>query len=138
MIILLFIDAEISSQPSNVSISINMSVTLNCTVKTSANLKPHDYKLLWMEGDGFVQSSDYYSLWTESSGTNIQHHYLIIHQVVNPATYTCTLLSTSYQVMDSKTQHIFLEKGTSYQVLDSEAQYSFLKQGEFYPDYFTP
>ena len=101
----------IISQPSNTTVSENMPVTLNCTVKASANSMYH--KLVWREGDAYVQSDDHYSLSSSQfdSSMNTQQYFLTIHQVVSPAAYTCELLSTSYKVIGSKTQHIFVEKG---------------------------
>jgi len=92
-----------------------MPVQLNCTVMASAHSKYH--KLLWIKGDVFVQSGDlHYSMWSSQfdNDTNTQNHYLVVRQVVNPAKFTCELLSINGKVIDSKTHYIYVIKGKHF------------------------
>ena len=89
----------------------NLPITINCTVMTNVHINQH--KLLWIENNTFVQPGNHYTTWSSPSknSTNIQHHYLAIHAVINPAAYTCMLVSTSGKVVDSATQYIVVDEG---------------------------
>ena len=88
-----------------------MPVTINCTV--TMNVHSNHHKLLWIENNTFIKSDDNYSIWSlpSKSNPNIQYNYLAIHQAANPAAYTCMLITTGGQVIDSAIQHVFVEGG---------------------------
>ena len=88
-----------------------MPVTINCTITTSVHSNQH--KLLWIKNDTFVQPGNHYTIWSSTSknSTNIQYHYLTIHKVINPAAYTCKLVTTGGKVVDSAIQYIFVDEG---------------------------
>ena len=101
------LDAKIISSPSNITISENMPVRLNCTVKASASLRYH--KLVWVEGDTFVPSGDHrYSMWASpfNYSTNTQNYFLVIRQATCPAAYTCRLVSASGKETDSISHYV--------------------------------
>lgn len=91
-----------------------MVVTLNCTVVTTIQSK-YDFKLLWVEGDTFLQSDHpHYSIWStqfDNNTRNFQHHYLTIRRMVTSTSYTCMLLNTSGKVIDTKTHHVLVSEG---------------------------
>ena len=116
------IEVKILATPLNITAFEGMPVKLKCTVKTSAQLRY--YKLIWMKEGLFLTSSDYS---VESmqfrNGTNIENHYLTIHKATMGA-YTCTLVSTSWKVIDAKTQHI-ITKSEHFIYMSSSSSYKF-------------
>ena len=69
------------------------------------------YKLIWMKGDVFVSGRGY-SFDVESTqfdnNTTIEDHFMTVHKA-SPGSYTCMLISTSRNVIDSKTQNVIIE-----------------------------
>ena len=93
--------------PLNTTTFEDMPVKLNCTVKT--NVQSNYYKLIWKKGDEFVTGNGYSIESTQfDSNTNTQNHFLTIHKA-SPGAYTCMLISTTREVIDSKTQHVVTE-----------------------------
>ena len=102
----MYTDAIILPTPLNITTFEDMPVKLKCTVKTNVQSK---YKLIWMKGDEFVTGNGYSIESTPfDSNNNIENHFLTIHKA-SPGTYTCMLLSTTREVIDSKTQHVVTE-----------------------------
>ena len=90
-----------------------MPVRINCTIMANNHSKYH--KLLWLEGDKFIPSSDvHYSMWSSQfhCDTETQDHYLIIRRIVCPAAYTCTLMSTDGEIIDSETHYVLATKNS--------------------------
>ena len=84
----------------------DMPVKLKCTVKTNVQSK---YKLIWMKEDEFVTGNGYSIQSTQfDNNTNTQNHFLTIHKA-SLGTYTCMLISTTSEVIDSKSQHVVTE-----------------------------
>ena len=110
------IDATILPTPLNITTFENMPVKLRCTVKTNVQ---SNYKLIWMKGDEFVTGNGYS---IESTLfdiiNNTQNHFLTIHKA-SPGDYTCILISTTREVIDSKTQHVVTESELVISVFDS-------------------
>ena len=82
-----------------------MPVKLKCTVKTNVQSK---YKLIWMKGDEFVIGNGYSIESTPFDSNNNTNHFLTIHKA-SPGAYTCMLIYTTGEVIDSKTQHVVTE-----------------------------
>ena len=62
-----------------------------------------------MKEDEFVTGNGYSVESTPfDSNTNTHNHFLTIHKAT-PGAYTCMLISTTREVIDSKTQHVVTE-----------------------------
>ena len=90
--------------PLNITTFEDMPVKLKCTVKTNVQSK---YKLIWMKGDEFVTGNGY-SIESTPFDSNNTNHFLTIHKA-SPGAYTCMLIYTTGEVIDSKTQHVVTE-----------------------------
>lgn len=101
-----FIEARVLPTPLSITTFKDIPVKLRCTVMTKTQLKY--YKLIWMKGDAFVSGSGY-SFDVESkqvdNDTTIEDNYLTIHKA-SSGPYTCLLMSTNRDVIDSKTMNV--------------------------------